>query len=90
LKCLTLKLDDLKLLKVKTISAVDCLLFMWTTSPHMTIAIELGEAWSFECKTIAFVWDKTVHNPGRYTLYQIEFCLVFKKGKIPTQEELEI
>lgn len=25
-----------------------------------------------------------MHNPGRYTLSQTEFCLVFKKGKIPT------
>lgn len=38
--------------------ADDCLLFMWTTGPQMANAIELGEAWGFEYKTIAFVWDK--------------------------------
>jgi N6-adenosine-specific RNA methylase IME4 len=25
-----------------------------------------------------------MHNPGRYTLSQTEFCLVFKKGRIPS------
>ena len=57
---------------------------MWTTGPHLANSIELGEAWGFEYKTIAFVWDKMTHNPGRYTLSQTELCLVFKKGKIPT------
>lgn len=80
----TLKLKDLKSLDVASISANDCLLFMWTTGPQLAIAIELGESWGFEYKTMAFVWDKQMHNPGRYTLSQTEFCLVFKKGRIPT------
>ena len=46
-------------------------------------AIELGEAWGFEYKTVAFVWDKMIHNPGRYTLSQTEFVLAFKKGRFP-------
>lgn len=49
----------------------------------MANSIELGEAWGFEYKTVAFVWDKMVHNPGRYTLSQTEFVLAFKKGKFP-------
>ena len=57
---------------------------MWTTGPQMENAIKLGNAWGFEYKTIAFVWDKQVHNPGRYTLSQTEFVLAFKKGKFPT------
>lgn len=80
----TLKLKDLKKLDVNSISADDCLLFMWTTGPQLAIAIELGTSWGFEYKTMAFVWDKMIHNPGRYTLSQTEFCLVFKKGKIPS------
>ncbi|MBQ7029029.1 MAG: hypothetical protein IJN32_02185, partial [Thermoguttaceae bacterium] len=32
----------------------------------------------------AFVWDKQIHNPGRYTLSQTEFVLAFKKGRFPT------
>lgn len=79
----TLKLKQLKELDVAGIAAEDCLLFMWTTGPQMANSIELGEAWGFEYKTIAFVWDKMVHNPGRYTLSQTEFVLAFKKGKFP-------
>ena len=79
----TLKLCDLKELDVHSIAADDSLLFMWTTGPQLAYAVELGQAWGFEYKTIAFVWDKMVHNPGRYTLSQTELCLVFKKGRIP-------
>lgn len=80
----TVKLKDLKNLNINSITADDCLLFMWTTGPQLAHAVELGEAWGFEYKTVAFVWDKMIHNPGRYTLSQTELCLVFKKGKIPS------
>ena len=79
----TLKLKQLKTLDVKSIADDDCILFMWTTGPQLANSVELGEAWGFEYKTVAFVWDKMIHNPGRYTLSQTEFVLVFKKGKIP-------
>ena len=57
---------------------------MWTTGPQMANSIELGEAWGFAYKTVAFVWDKQAHNPGRYTLSQTEFVLAFKKGRFPS------
>ena len=79
-----MKLKELKELDVNSIAADDCILFMWTTGPQMANSIELGKAWGFEYKTIAFVWDKQVHNPGRYTLSQTEFVLAFKKGRFPT------
>ena len=80
----TLKLHELKALEVPSIAADDSLLFLWTTGPQLAKAVELGQSWGFEYKTIAFVWDKMVHNPGRYTLSQTELCLVFKRGRIPT------
>ncbi|WP_273419351.1 MT-A70 family methyltransferase [Veillonella caviae] len=79
----TLKLKDLQKLDIRSIANDDCLLFMWTTGPQLANSILLGETWGFEYKTVAFVWDKKMHNPGRYTLSQTEFILVFKKGKIP-------
>lgn len=79
----TLKLKYLKELDVKSIAADDCILFMWTTGPQFANSIELGKTWGFEYKTVAFVWDKMIHNPGRYTLSQTEFVLVFKKGRFP-------
>lgn len=80
----TLKLKQLMELDVNSIAADNCVLFMWTTGPQFANAIKLGQAWGFEYKTVAFVWDKQVHNPGRYTLSQTEFVLAFKKGKFPT------
>lgn len=80
----TLKLSELKKLDVPSISAEDCILFMWTTGPQFANAITLGQSWGFEYKTVAFVWDKQVHNPGRYTLSQTEFVLAFKKGRFPS------
>lgn len=80
----TIKLKDLMTLPIQNIADENCILFMWTTGPQFANSIKLGEAWGFEYKTVAFVWDKMVHNPGRYTLSQTEFVLAFKKGKIPT------
>ena len=79
----TLKTGVMKKIPIQTICKDDCLLFMWTTNPHLAQAIELGKAWGFEYKTVAFIWDKMNHNPGQYTLSYCELCLVFKKGRIP-------
>jgi len=79
----TLKIKELELMPVDQIAKDDCLLFMWATSPHLAHAISLGHEWGFDYKTVAFVWDKMVHNPGKYTLSNTELCLLFKKGKIP-------
>ena len=80
----TLKTEELKKLKVEDISEKDCILFMWTSNPHLDQAIELGISWGFDYKTVAFVWNKMVHNPGQYNLSYCELCLLFKKGRIPT------
>jgi|SRR3989339_620315 len=79
----TLKTSELMKIPINKIAKNDCLLFMWTTNPHLSQAIQLGEAWGFEYKTVAFIWDKMNHNPGQYTLSNCELCLVFKKGRIP-------
>ena len=56
---------------------------MWSSSPHLDQAIELGKSWGFKYITIGFVWDKQAVNPSYYTMSQVEICLIFKKGKIP-------
>ena len=80
----TVTLDALKRLDIPSISAENCLLFMWSSSPHLDQAIDLGKSWGFAWATVAFVWDKRRVNPGFYTLSQCELCLVMKRGKIPT------
>ena len=79
----TVKTKDLKKIPITEIASDDCLLFMWVTSPHLEQGIELGKAWGFNFRTVAFVWDKMVHNPGQYTMSYVELCLVFKRGRIP-------
>lgn len=80
----TLKIDPLKRIPMPEIANEDCLLFMWVTNPHLAQGVELGKAWGFEYKTVAFIWDKMVHNPGKYTMSYCEMCLVFKRGRIPS------
>lgn len=79
----TLKLEELKKIPIQEIASDNCLMFMWATGPHLQHAFTLGEAWGFEYRTVGFVWDKMVHNPGKYTMSNCEFCLIFKRGKIP-------
>jgi N6-adenosine-specific RNA methylase IME4 len=78
-----LKTSEMMEIPIPGIAKDDCLLFMWTSNPHLAQAIELGHAWGFEYKTVAFVWDKMNYNPGQYTLSHCELCLVFKRGRIP-------
>ncbi len=70
---------------VSEITDDDCMMFMWSSSPHLNQAILLGEGLGFNYATIAFVWHKEKTNPGFYTMSQCEIVLVFKKkgGKIP-------
>lgn len=83
----TMKLKELKELKpmIDDFADKDCVMFMWSSSPHLDQAIELMKAWSFSWATVAFVWDKQRVNPGFYTMSQCELCLLGKKkgGKIP-------
>jgi len=79
----TMTIEDLKRMKVKEKCNNDCLLFMWSSSPHLVQALQLMQAWGFEYKTIAFVWDKQKPNPGYYTMSSVEICLVGKRGIIP-------
>lgn len=81
----TLTLAQLKSFPIDQIADPDCLLFLWTTNPHLDQSIELGKAWGFSYATVAFVWDKQRVNPGFYTLSQCEQCLVFKRGRIPSR-----
>jgi N6-adenosine-specific RNA methylase IME4 len=79
-----LKLAELKTLRVQDIATNDSLLFLWATNPFLDQAIELGKAWGFTYRTVIFVWNKMVHNPGKYNLSYCELCLLFKRGRIPT------
>lgn len=69
---------------VKKIADDNCLLFMWVVSAELDKCIEIGKSWGFDYITVAFVWYKERANVGNYTMSSCELCLLFKKGKIPS------
>ena len=79
----TVPVSEMKTWDIASIREENCLLFMWSSSPHLDQAIQLGKAWGFRWATVAFIWDKQRLNPGFYTMSQCELCLVFKCGNIP-------
>lgn len=80
----SMKLKDICNLPVNKIADNDSLLFLWVRSPALDWGLEVGNAWGFKFSTVAFVWDKQRILPSFYTPSQVELCLVFKKGRIPT------
>lgn len=82
-------LDEMKELPIQNIYEDDSVLFMWATYPNLKEALELGEAWGFEYKTVAFTWIKRNKKSngffvgmGYYTRANAEICLLFTRGKV--------
>lgn len=77
-----------KKLPIDKIADKNCALFLWAVSPLLPEAIEVIKTWGFKYKTIAFCWskrttkDKIVKNLGRWTMGNIEICLLATKGKV--------
>ena len=84
----TQSLEWIKSLKVKDISADNCVLFLWAVSPLLPEAFEVITAWGFKYKTVGFVWSKRyrdgspVSNMGRWTMGNVEMCLLATKGSL--------
>lgn len=82
----TQSLDWIKALRVKEITDNNCALFLWAVSPLLPEAFEVINAWGFKYKTVAFVWSKRykdgtpVANMGRWTMGNVEMCLLATKG----------
>lgn len=68
----TMSLQDIKQLPVGQIAARDSVLFLWATDPMLPRAIEVGEAWGFTFKTVAFYWAKLRKRGSRRHLLHEE------------------
>jgi N6-adenosine-specific RNA methylase IME4 len=83
----TMTNEEIYSLPVKDIAEKDSVLFLWATSPLLPEAIETIKRWGFKFKTIAFCWNKKhksgkwVSNMGRWTMGNIEICLLGVRGK---------
>lgn len=58
----TMPLDEIKALPVSQLAAADCLLFMWSTWPHLRQAMDVIDAWGFTYKTGGSWHKRTVHG----------------------------
>lgn len=75
-------------LDVKSMTAEDAALFLWTTDAHLLLALEVITAWGFKYSTVAFVWVKknksgkprTTVSP--WTIKSCELCLFGTKGRM--------
>lgn len=84
----TMTLEDIKKIDINSISEKNCYLFMWATYPNLPQAFDLGSAWGFKYRTVAFTWAKLNKTGqgfftglGYYTRSNPEICLLFVKGK---------
>lgn len=83
----TQDIDWIKSLNVNKLADINCVLFMWSVSPMLPEAIDVIKSWGFKYKTIAFCWSKytdthkEVANLGRWTMGNVELCLLGVKGK---------
>jgi N6-adenosine-specific RNA methylase IME4 len=85
----TLSDSQIAAMPVYDLAADNCALFLWSTWPKLPVALEVGKAWGFEYKTLAFDWLKrtstgsTWHwGTGFWTRANSEPCLLFTRGKV--------
>ena len=84
----TMTLADICNLPIQSITADDCVLFLWCTYPMLREGFKVIDAWGFNYKSIAFQWVKTYPKSGkfffglgRWTRGNTECCLLATKGK---------
>ena len=71
---------------IKDIADKNSVLFIWAVSPLLPEALRVIIEWGFKYKTVAFCWNKTtvgdkwVSNMDRWTMGNIEMCLLATKG----------
>lgn len=79
--------DWISNLPIGSISEKDSALFLWAVSPQLPEALQVMKAWGFKYVTVAFCWSKNhksgkkVKNLGRWTMGNVELCLLGRKGK---------
>jgi N6-adenosine-specific RNA methylase IME4/ParB-like chromosome segregation protein Spo0J len=77
-----MSLDQICALPVGKNAADDCMLFLWTTAPHLQAAFQVIAAWGFKYRT-GLVWDKEVIGTGHWARGQHEHLLIATKGEPP-------
>jgi len=77
----TLSVDDISKLPISQLTDINCVLYLWATSPKILEALKVMEVWGFKYKTHA-IWDKDVVGMGYWFIGQHELLLIGTKGKM--------
>jgi N6-adenosine-specific RNA methylase IME4 len=75
-------LEEIMALPVDNIATDDAALFLWTTSAHLSVALQVIEGWGFAYKS-NLVWDKDKIGLGHYFRNQHETLLLASRGEMP-------
>jgi N6-adenosine-specific RNA methylase IME4 len=78
----TSTLDVINARDVPSISAPDCVLFLWSTTPMLPQALEVMAAWEFTYRS-NIIWAKNRIGTGYWFRNKHELLLVGTRGKIP-------
>ena len=73
-------------LPVQSIAKPNCVLYLWTTSPHTADAIEVISSWGFLYKS-QYIWVKNSIGLGFWARNQHELLLVAVGGKVSPPEQ---
>ena len=83
----TLSITSIRALPVGELADTDCTLFLWITAPMLPELPGILEAWSFDFRTLAFVWIKLNRKApslfwgmGNWTRANAEYCVLAVKG----------
>ena len=77
----TMETTDIAALEIP--AAQHCILFLWSTVPHLPEALQVMASWGFEYKS-NFVWVKDRAGLGYRVRNQHEHLLIGIRGDIPT------
>jgi N6-adenosine-specific RNA methylase IME4 len=76
-------METAKIAALPVPAADNCVLFLWSTAPHLPEALEVMRAWGFEYRTNV-VWKKDRTGLGYWFRNQHEHLLVGVRGDVPT------
>jgi N6-adenosine-specific RNA methylase IME4 len=75
----TMSVDELAHLPVRDRLTDEAVLFLWVTSPMLSVCWPIIEHWGFDYKA-SIVWDKVKHNYGHYVSVRHELLLIATRG----------
>jgi len=77
----TMPLEEICKVKIADVVADDSILFLWSTSPKLSEAMDIIERWGFNYRT-CMVWIKDKIGMGYYARQRHELLLIATRGNI--------